>query len=154
MPTHYTSLLTASATCVVFLYGFVRVGSRTPVRCSLGRMAAAVMLLVSGLPADRRVPGFSILLAAAVLAAIYGLFDPGFGARPPASWETNEMYHDWLDRMGRAPGTARRRHEGGHRLGAGCELRVPERRGVESIAEFCALADLAAADPAFFDGPD
>jgi hypothetical protein len=83
MPTHYTSLLTALATCVVFLYSFVRVGRGRGFDASLGRMAAAVTLLVAGYLLIDAFAGFSILLGAAILLAIYGLFDPGFGAQPP-----------------------------------------------------------------------
>ncbi len=46
-------------------------------------MAAAVTLLAASYLLIDAFPGFSILLAAAVLVAIYGLFDPGFGTRPP-----------------------------------------------------------------------
>lgn len=83
MPTHFTSLLTASATCVVFLYGFVRVGRGRRLNAPLGRMATAVTLLAAAYLFIDAFPGFSILLGAAVVFAIYGLFDPGFGTRLP-----------------------------------------------------------------------
>lgn len=83
MPTHFTSLLTASATCVVFFHGFVRVGRGRRVDAPLGRMAAAVTVLAASYLLIDAFSGFSILLSAAVLVAIYGLFDPGFGTRPP-----------------------------------------------------------------------
>lgn len=83
MPTHFTSLLTASATCVVFFYGFVRLGRGRHLDAPLRRMAAAVMLLAVSYLLIDAFPGFSILLGAAVVVAIYGLFDPGFGTRLP-----------------------------------------------------------------------
>ncbi|MFC5567038.1 RcgA family putative transporter [Rubellimicrobium aerolatum] len=86
-PTHYTSLLTASATAVVFLYAFLRVGRGRGLTAVRGRMAAAVGLLVAGYLMIDAFPGFSILLGAAILVAIYGLFDPGFGAGPRGTLE-------------------------------------------------------------------
>lgn len=79
MPTHYSSLLVALATCVVFLFGSIRlsVGNRFDV--PMGMMWAAVALLGAGYLLIGVFAGFSILLSFGVLVAIYGLFDPGFG---------------------------------------------------------------------------
>ncbi|TNC46252.1 hypothetical protein FHG66_19105 [Rubellimicrobium rubrum] len=86
MPTHFTSLLTASATCVVFFHGFVRVGGGRRLDAPLGRMTAVVMLLAASYLLIDAFTGFSILLVAAVLVATYGLFDPGFGTRSPGQF--------------------------------------------------------------------
>jgi len=79
LPTHYSSLLVAISTCVVFLYGTIRldVGSRFHV--SLWRMSAIMTLLVASYLLTDAFPGFSILLGVGVLLAIYGLIDPGLG---------------------------------------------------------------------------
>ncbi len=79
LPTHYSSLLVAISTCVVFLYGTIRldVGSRFQV--SLWRMSAIMTLLVASYVLTDAFPGFSILLGVGVLLAIYGLIDPGLG---------------------------------------------------------------------------
>jgi hypothetical protein len=80
-PTHYTSLLIALAACVPFLHGIIRTGlghrSNTPV----WKMVAAVILLGIAYLFIGAFVGFSILLGASVLIAIYGLFDPAFGTR-------------------------------------------------------------------------
>ncbi len=80
-PTHYSSLLVALATCAVFLYAFVRIGLQRGFNAPLGKMAATMILLVAGYLLVSAFSGFSILLGGAVLLAIYGLFDPGFGTR-------------------------------------------------------------------------
>ena len=80
-------VLTAAATAVVFLYAFLRVGRGRGLTAVRGRMAAAVALLVAAYLAIGAFPGFSILLGAAILVAIYGLFDPGFGADPRGTLE-------------------------------------------------------------------
>lgn len=84
MPTHYSSFLIVISTCVVFVYGTVRlgVGSRFPV--PLWKMSAIVALLVTGYLLIDAFAGFSILLGVGGLLAIYGLINPGFG-RWPAS---------------------------------------------------------------------
>lgn len=81
MPNHYTSLLIAMAACVVFLYGFIRLGMGSRFQGPLGKMTAAVALVAVSYLLIGAFPGFSILLGVGVLIAIYGLFDPGFGTR-------------------------------------------------------------------------
>lgn len=78
MPTHYSSLIIALATCVVFLYGFIRLGVGSPFHVPLGKMAVVVVLLASSYLLIGAFAGFSILLMVGVLTAIYGLFDPAF----------------------------------------------------------------------------
>ena len=80
MPTQYSSLLVAFATCVVFFYGSIRIdfGSRFNVRSK--KMTAVVALLVAGYLSIGAFSGFSILLSIGMLLAMYGLFDPGYGA--------------------------------------------------------------------------
>ncbi|WFU07183.1 hypothetical protein QA648_35360 (plasmid) [Rhizobium sp. CB3171] len=81
MPTHYSSLLVAVSTCVVFLYGSIRLGVGHRFHLPLWKMSAVVaFLFVSYLLIDA-FAGFSILLSIAVLLGIYGLCDPGFGHR-------------------------------------------------------------------------
>ncbi|NTG30091.1 hypothetical protein G6L08_23375 [Agrobacterium rhizogenes] len=84
MPTHYSSLLVAVSTCVVFLYGSIRLGGGSRFQVPLWRMSAVVALLfVSYLLIDA-FAGFSIVLGIGVLLGIYGLCDPGFGHREPS----------------------------------------------------------------------
>ncbi|WP_040175336.1 RcgA family putative transporter [Phaeobacter piscinae] len=81
MPTHYTSLLVALATCAPFLYGSIRLGVGSRFQVPLGIMAAVIVLLVVSYLMIGAFPGFAILLSVGVLVSIYGLFDPGFGSR-------------------------------------------------------------------------
>ncbi|MER9560133.1 hypothetical protein [Mesorhizobium sp. M0323] len=78
-PTHYSSLLIAISTCVVFLYGSIRLGVERRFCMSLWRMSVIVALLVASYLLIDAFSGFSILLGVGVLFAIYGLFDPGLG---------------------------------------------------------------------------
>ena len=80
-PTHYSSLLVALATCVVFVFGCARTGAESLFHLRLGKMIAAVCLLAVGYLMIGAFAGFSILLSAATLLAIYGLFDPAYGSR-------------------------------------------------------------------------
>lgn len=75
MPTHFSSLLVAISTCVVFLYGAIRLGGGG----ALVKMSGVVVLLGSSYLLIGVFSGFSVLLSIAVLISIYGLFDPGFG---------------------------------------------------------------------------
>ncbi|RUW57525.1 hypothetical protein EOA31_37815, partial [Mesorhizobium sp. M4B.F.Ca.ET.049.02.1.2] len=77
-PTHYSSLLVAISTCVVFLYGSILLGVGRRFM-PLWRMSAIVALLVAGYLLIDAFAGFSILLGVGVLFAIYGLFDPELG---------------------------------------------------------------------------
>jgi hypothetical protein len=79
MPTHYSSLLIAISTCVVFLYGLIRLGAECRFHLTLWKMSAVVTLLFAGYLLIGAFAGFSILLGIGVLLAIYGLVDPGFG---------------------------------------------------------------------------
>ncbi|WP_431523386.1 RcgA family putative transporter [Mesorhizobium captivum] len=79
MPTHYSSFLIVISTCVVFVYGAIRLGVGSRFQAPLWKMSAAVVLLVAGYLLIDAFAGFSILLAIGVLVATYGLFDPGFG---------------------------------------------------------------------------
>ncbi|MDX8352566.1 hypothetical protein SLH47_09340 [Cognatiyoonia sp. IB215182] len=81
MPTHYTSLVVAISTCIVFVYGAARLGFRGGVRGPLLIMTAALGLVVLAYVLIGAFPGFSILLGVATCVAMYGLFDPGFGMR-------------------------------------------------------------------------
>ena len=78
-PTHYSSLLVAISTCVVFLYGSIRFGRRSRFQVSLWKMSAVIALLfISYLLIDAFV-GFSILIGTGVILGIWGLLDPEFG---------------------------------------------------------------------------
>lgn len=79
MPTHYSSLLVAISACVVFLYGAIRLGVGSHFQVTLWKMSAVVALLVASYSLIDAFAGFSLLLGVAVLLAIYGLVDPGFG---------------------------------------------------------------------------
>ncbi len=79
MPTHYSSLLIAISTCVVFLYGAIRIGAESRFRLALWKMSAVVAILFAGYLLIGVFAGFSILLGIGVLLAIYGLIDPVFG---------------------------------------------------------------------------
>ncbi|RWF85017.1 MAG: hypothetical protein EOQ35_00360 [Mesorhizobium sp.] len=79
MPTHYSSFLIVISTCVVFVYGSIRLGVGSRFQVPLWKMSAVVALLVVGYLLIDAFAGFSILLGVGVLLAIYGLIDPGFG---------------------------------------------------------------------------
>lgn len=78
MPTQYSSLLVVISTCVVFLQGSIRLGVGSRFQVPFWKMSAVVVILVAGYLLIGAFTGFSILLGAGVLLAIYGLFDPGF----------------------------------------------------------------------------
>ncbi|MDX0283773.1 hypothetical protein GOC36_27180 [Sinorhizobium meliloti] len=86
MPTHYSSLLVAISTCIVFLYGSIRLGVGKRFRVPLRRMSAVVGLLFASYLLIDAFEGFSILLGVGVLLATYGLFDPEFGR-----WRASEL---------------------------------------------------------------
>ncbi|MFU0505368.1 RcgA family putative transporter [Pseudaminobacter sp. NGMCC 1.201702] len=79
MPTHYSSLLIVISTCVVFLYGSIRLGVDRRFCMPMWRMSAVIAVLVAGYLLIDASAGFSILLGVGVLLAVYGLFDPGLG---------------------------------------------------------------------------
>ncbi|QPC88925.1 hypothetical protein GA830_18925 (plasmid) [Mesorhizobium sp. NBSH29] len=78
-PNYYSSLLIVISTCFVFLYGFIHIGIKHRICIPSWRMAAVVGLLAACYLLIDAFAGFSILLGIAVLLAIYGLIDPGFG---------------------------------------------------------------------------
>jgi hypothetical protein len=86
MPTHYSSLLVAMSTCIVFLYGSIRLGVGMQFRVPLWKMSAVVGLLFASYLLIDAFEGFSILLGVGVLLATYGLFDPEFGR-----WRASEL---------------------------------------------------------------
>jgi len=88
-PTHYSSLLVAISTCVVFLYGFIRLGGERRLFLPFWRMSAIVALLGAGYLLIDAFVGFSIVLGVGVLFAIYGLFDPGVGR-----WQVSKLGND------------------------------------------------------------
>lgn len=86
MPTHYSSLLVVFSACFVFLYGSIRLGAGSRFRAPLWKMSAVVALLVVSYLLIDAFAGFSTLLAIALLLALYGLIDPGFGR-----WRASEL---------------------------------------------------------------
>ncbi|ANH08787.1 membrane protein [Shinella sp. SUS2] len=78
-PTHYSSLLVVTSTCIVFLFGLIRLGLANWSDITLWKMATIIALLVAGYLFTGAFTGFSILLGLGVIFALYGLFDPGFG---------------------------------------------------------------------------
>ncbi|WP_247997932.1 RcgA family putative transporter [Brucella tritici] len=81
MPTHYSSLLIAISTSFVFLYGVIRAGAGSHFKVSLWKMTAVVGLLFASYLSIDAFSGFTVLMFAGLLIAIYGLFDPAFGPR-------------------------------------------------------------------------
>lgn len=81
MPTHYSSLLIAISTSFVFIYGVIRVGAGNHFKVSLWKMTAVVALLFASYLSIDAFSGFTVLMFAGLLIAIYGLFDPAFGPR-------------------------------------------------------------------------
>ncbi|QPB24501.1 hypothetical protein ISN39_33730 (plasmid) [Rhizobium sp. 007] len=79
MPTHYSSLLVAISTCVVFLIATIRLSAGRRYPMLLWKMSAVVGLLVAAYLLIGAFAGFSILLGIGTLLGIYGLCDPGFG---------------------------------------------------------------------------
>ncbi len=81
MPTHYSSLLIAISTSFVFIYGVIRAGAGNHFKVSLWKMTAVVALLFASYLSIDAFSGFTVLMFAGLLIAIYGLFDPAFGPR-------------------------------------------------------------------------
>ncbi|NLS07313.1 hypothetical protein HGP14_28940 [Rhizobium sp. P32RR-XVIII] len=82
MPTHYSSLLVALSTLVVFVYGSIclrAIGTRFHV--PLWKMAAVVTWLFATYLLVDAFVGFSIVLGSGVLVAVFSLVDPGLGSR-------------------------------------------------------------------------
>lgn len=80
-PNHFSSLIIVLAAVFVFVYGASRAGIECRFLVRLWMMFVTVGLLVASYLLIGAFAGFSALLAVAVLLAIYGLFDPGFGLR-------------------------------------------------------------------------
>ena len=68
-----------------------------------------------------------------------------------ASWESNNVYHKWLDRWDERRAQRGDATKAATGLALDASLAFPGAKDVASISEFCALADQATADPAFFD---
>ena len=68
-----------TSTCIVFLFGLIRLGLANWSDITLWKMATIIALLVAGYLFTGAFTGFSILLGLGVIFALYGLFDPGFG---------------------------------------------------------------------------
>ena len=81
---HYTSLIVALPTCIVMIYGIVRVGLMSETVELWSRMGAALAVIVCSYLLTGSFEGFAALLAIGVLLAFYGLFDPAYGARAVA----------------------------------------------------------------------
>ncbi|MGO4440990.1 RcgA family putative transporter [Rhizobium sp. RAF56] len=82
MPTHYSSLLVAISTIVVFFYGSICLrGIGTRFHLPLWKMAAVVTLLFATYLLIDAFVGFSIVLGIGVLVAVFSLVDPGLGSR-------------------------------------------------------------------------
>lgn len=91
MPTHYSSLLVAISACVVFVYGVFRLAIGKRLRVILWKMSGVVGLLLASYVLIDAFDGFSILLGAGILLALYGLFDPEFGQRRQVELESNQI---------------------------------------------------------------
>lgn len=76
MPTHYSSLLIAISTCVVFAYAALRLGSSFRPHLRMWKRTAIVGFLMAAYLLIDAFPGFSILLGTATTLALYGLVDP------------------------------------------------------------------------------
>lgn len=79
MPNQYSSLLMVISTCFVFIYATIRLRVGMLPQISSLRMSAVVAVLVAGYMLMGAFTGFSILLIAGTLVAMYSLFDPSFG---------------------------------------------------------------------------
>jgi hypothetical protein len=90
MPTHYSSLLIAISTIIVFLYGSIRLGAGSRFHFPMWKMSAAVGLLFTSYLLIDAFTGFSILLCLAVLLAMYGLIDPELGRWRASDWGSNQ----------------------------------------------------------------
>jgi len=82
MPTHYSSLLVALSSIIVFVYGSIclrGIGARFHI--PLGKMAAVVTLVFATYLLVDAFVGFSIVLGIGVFVALFSLVDPGLGSR-------------------------------------------------------------------------
>ena len=82
MPTHYTSLLVAISTTIVYVMGAVRL-ARGPYFSGHVRTMTAIIVFVSiSYLLIGAFPGFSFFFTAGVTLAIYGLLDPSIRVWP------------------------------------------------------------------------
>jgi len=82
MPTHYSSLLVALSTIVVFVYGSICMrGISAQFHKPLWTMAAVVTLLFAAYLLVDAFVGFSILLGISMFVAMFSLVDPRLGSR-------------------------------------------------------------------------
>lgn len=79
MPNQYNSMLIVISTCFVFIYASIRFRTGKQIKVSSWRMSAAVAVLVTGYIMMGAFNGFSLLLIAGSLIAMYSLIDPSFG---------------------------------------------------------------------------
>ncbi|QDA36037.1 hypothetical protein E4191_18045 (plasmid) [Paracoccus liaowanqingii] len=84
-PTQYTSLLIILVTCFVFVSALTQIKIIADGGASSMKMAAIIALLVVSYMTIGAFQGFSILLGASVLLAIYGLLDPRLGSGPKSN---------------------------------------------------------------------
>jgi hypothetical protein len=80
-PNHYTSLLVVVLVSTIYLYGIIRIGASVLAGHSFVRASLAVIFLIAVYMLIGVIPGFSLLLGAGLVIAVYGLFDPDFGFR-------------------------------------------------------------------------
>lgn len=79
-PTHYSSFLVALSACFVFVDASIRLGGRSSPRyIPFWAMSAVVAILFAGYVLTDAFAGFSIVLGAAALLGIFGLFNPRLG---------------------------------------------------------------------------
>ena len=77
-PTHYSSFLIILSVCFVFVSGCIQIGGTNFFHGPMSRMSLVIALLISGYLMIGVFAGFSILLSASVILAMYGIFEPTF----------------------------------------------------------------------------
>jgi len=80
-PNHFTSLLIVLSSIFVFLHGVSRVTGGVRASNRFGMMVVTLGFLSTAYLLIGVFAGFSVLLFAAVLLAIYAIYDPNFGLR-------------------------------------------------------------------------
>jgi hypothetical protein len=92
MPTHYSSLLVALSTIVVFVYGSICLrGMGKRLHKPLWKMAAVVTLLFAIYLLVDVFVGFTIIMGIGVFVAVFSLVDPGLGSRRPNGMESRQI---------------------------------------------------------------
>lgn len=79
LPTHYSSLIVALSSLVVFISGTLNLEGTKLFRRTLGKMTFVVAILCCAYLLIGSFVGFSILLFVSVLLALCGILRPGFG---------------------------------------------------------------------------